>query len=478
LYDHIIFKNWEIKIMTNAFQELMQIRNRPEDPSAEITGCDPVYPTTFKVAETAAAALAANGVAISDIWELKTGRRQNVSVDVRHAAAAVASSNHLHYQNDAGQYEPAADSPLAKMAYDIIKPYPTKDGRLFMPHFGIKHLKETVLGVLGCEFSMDEIGKAVARWDAEELDQAIAAVNGCGGIVRTEEEWLQHPHGKALAAQAVVEIEKIGDSDPEPFPVDGPPLHGTRVLDLTRILAGPVAARTLGEYGADVLMVAARHTPQIKKFMVDLSHGKRSCFLDMGIKEEAAQLKELVKQADVFSQGYRPDTLAKRGFGPEELAAIRPGLIYTSINCYGSGGPLSNRGGWEQIAQTVTGISHENGDFPELLPVYFCDYTTGYLGAYGTLLALARRAREGGSYHVKVSLCQSAMFLQRQGRAAITGSEDGLSAAEVSALQMESKTSYGDIRHLAPVIRYSETQPKWAGPTPALGGDTAEWLRS
>ncbi|MEP3247130.1 MAG: CoA transferase [Sneathiella sp.] len=462
--------------MNNAFQELMKIRNRPEDPVAEITGSDPVYQTPFKVAETGASVLAATGVAVSDIWEMKTGRRQNVSVDIRHAAAALKSSDYLEFKDEDGGYQPMNDSPLATAAYGTIVPYPTRDGKLFMPHFGIRHLKEKVLAVLDCDFNNDSIGDAVAKWDAEALDAAIAAVGGCGGIVRSAAEWQAHPHGQALAAQAVVEIEKIGESEPEPFPEAGPPLQGVRVLDLTRILAGPVAARTLGEYGADVLMVAAKHVPQIKKFVIDLSHGKRSCFLNMDDGEEAVHLKELVKQSDVFSQGYRPDAIAKKGFGPKELADVRPGLIYTSIDCYGSGGPFSDRGGWEQIAQTVTGISRENGEFPELLPVYFCDYTTGYLGAYGTLLALARRAREGGSYHVKVSLCQSAMFLQRQERLADPNVGKPLTPEEVVALQMTSQTSYGDIRHLGPVIRYSETQPNWPGPSPALGGDQAVWM--
>jgi crotonobetainyl-CoA:carnitine CoA-transferase CaiB-like acyl-CoA transferase len=462
--------------MKTAFQELMQIRNRSEDPNAVIRGHDPVYPTRFRVAEMAASVLAANGVAVSDIWQMKTGRRQQVTVDVRHAAAAVNSSNYLEFRQPGGHYLPMEDSPAATAAYDTIIPYPTKDGRLFMPHFGIKHLKETVLGILGCDFNTDAIAKAVVKWNAEELDQTIAAANACGGIVRTQDEWRQHPHGKALAAQAVVEIEKIGDSEPEPFPEAGPPLAGIRVLDLTRILAGPVAARTLGEYGADVLMVSAPHTPQIKKFVIDLSHGKRSCFLDIGKKDEAAQLKQLVRTGDVFSQGYRPGVLEARGFGAEELATHRPGLIYTSINCYGSGGPFSDRGGWEQIAQTVTGLSHENADFPKLLPVYICDYSTGYLGAYGTMLALARRAEEGGSYHVKVSLCQSAMLLQRQERVAYSSEHRGLEPTEVAPLQMRSETSYGFIRHLGPLIRYSETQPHWAGPSCALGGHKAEWL--
>jgi crotonobetainyl-CoA:carnitine CoA-transferase CaiB-like acyl-CoA transferase len=232
----------------------------------------------------------------------------------------------------------------------------------------------------------------------------------------------------------------------------------------------------MAEHGADVLMVGASHVPQIKKFVLELSHGKRSCFLDLSTAEESSRLKELVRGADVFSQGYRPGVLDARGFGPEELSAERPGLIYTSINCYGSGGPFSNRGGWEQIAQTVTGISQEVGHPPRLLPVYFCDYSTGYLGAYGTLLALARRAVEGGSYHVKVSLCRSAMFLQDQGRIDYPREGMGISEEEVRPLQMDSETTYGHIRHLGPVIRFSESKPGWAWPSPALGADRAEWL--
>jgi len=462
--------------MNAALQDLLKIRSRDDMPSVEITGNDPVYSTRFKVAETGAAILAATGVAISDIWEMKTGRSQKVSVDVRHAAMALNSVAHLMIRQSDGEYKVYGDSPLAQAAYDTIRAYPTKDGRWFMPHFGMKQLKEKVLGILDCEQTQESIAKAVAKWDAEEIDQRIAAANACGGIVRTEEEWRNHPHGQVLGAQAVVEIEKIGESEPEPFPEDGPALQGVRVLDLTRILAGPVAARTMAEHGADVLMVGASHVPQIKKFVLELSHGKRSCFLDLNTAEEAARLKELVRGADVFSQGYRPGVLDARGFGPEELAKERPGLIYTSINCYGEGGPYSNRGGWEQIAQTVTGISHEVGNPPELLPIYFCDYSTGYLGAYGTLLALARRAVEGGSYHVKVSLCRSAMFLQDQGRVDYPREGMGISVEEARSLQMDSETTYGKVRHLGPVIRFSESKPGWGWPSPALGADKAEWL--
>jgi crotonobetainyl-CoA:carnitine CoA-transferase CaiB-like acyl-CoA transferase len=468
--------------MNAAFQELMEIRDRPGEDGregvAEITGADPVFSTRFKIGETGAAVLGAVGVAVADIWEMKTGRRQTVAIDVRHAAAALKSYAFLQIRQADGSYALFGNTGGATANYLITQPFPTRDGRWFLPHFGIKHLKDRVLGVLNCEGDPESVAGAVARWDAQDLEDAIAEARACGGMVRDNAEWLAHPHGRALAAQPVVEIEKIGDSGPEPFPTGGPALAGIRVLDLTRILAGPVAARTCAEHGADVLMVAAEHTPQTKNFVIDLSHGKRSCYLDLNEGGEMEQLRQLVRGADVFSQGYRPGALDGRGFGAEELAALRPGLIYTSINCYGQHGPFKERAGWEQVAQTVTGICHENGEGgpPTLLPAPACDYTTGYLGAYGTLLALARRAVEGGSYHVKVSLCQSGMFLQRQGRVDYAAQEMGHSEAEAAALRMESDTAYGAIRHLAPVIRFSESEPGWSRPAPALGTDRAEWL--
>src|SRR4029077_1593207 len=198
------------------------------------------------------------------------------------------------------------------------------------------------------------VAGAVATWDALDLEVAIEEARVCGGMVRSNEEWVRHAHGQVLAAKPIVEIFKIGDSDPEPLPRDGRPLSGIRALDLTRILAGPMAARTLAEHGANVLMVTAERLPQIPEHVLDTSHGKRSCFLDLLQREGGNRLRTLIREADVFSQGYRPGVVAKLGFGPEEVAALRPGIVYASINCYGAEGPFSHRGGWEQVAQTMT----------------------------------------------------------------------------------------------------------------------------
>ncbi len=464
--------------MNAAFQELMGIRNRSDGAEAEISGADPVYSSHFKIGETGAAVLAAIGVAVSDIWEMKTGRRQRVSIDARKGAAAHKSFAYLEARQADGSYQPFPLAAAVLTTLTMTQPYETRDGRWFLPHFGLEHLKDRVLGVLGCQATPEAVAQAIGQRDALELEGAIDEARACGGMIRENSEWLAHPHGQALAARPLVEIEKIGDSDPEPFAEDdGPPLGAIRVLDLTRILAGPVAARTCAEFGAEVLMVAAQHAPQIEPFVIDLSHGKRSCFLDLDQPAEAERLRQLVAGADVFSQGYRPGVLAARGFGAEDLAALRPGLIYTSIDCFGQYGPLRQRAGWEQVAQAVTGLCHDSGsERPALLPAAACDYSTGYLGAFGILLALARRATEGGSYHVKVSLCQSGMVLYRQGKTEPPEPDLDLAPDELAALRMESDSGYGPIRHLGPLLELSETTPGWSRPSPALGSDNAEWL--
>ncbi len=227
---------------------------------------------------------------------------------------------------------------------------------------------------------------------------------------------------------------RIGDAAREPLP--GPravergarPLSGVRVLDLTRVLAGPTCARTLAEHGAEVLHVRSPKLPSIEPFVIDTNPGKRSCYLELDRREEVAQLRALVRDAHVFSQGYRPGALARRGFAPEALTQLRPGIIVVSIDCYGHDGPFAGRPGWEQLAQTVTGMAHEHaGDkHPALVPAAINDYTTGYLGALGVMCALARRASEGGSWHVRVSLARTAMWIMSLPRTAPAGMASGL----------------------------------------------------
>ncbi|MEQ9122277.1 MAG: CoA transferase, partial [Alphaproteobacteria bacterium] len=348
------------------------------------------------------------------------------------------------------------------------------------PHFGLPHLKQRVLGVRGAEPNPESVRAAVAKWDALDLEAAIDEARACGAMVRSNAEWLAGEHGQILAGKPIVEIFKVADSDPEPLPAGDRPRAGIKARGRARLLAGPTPARTRAEHGAAVLMATSPRLPQIAEHVLDTNHGKRSCYLDLTNAEDVATLRRLVADADVFSQGYRPGVMQKHGFAPEDLAALRPGIVCVSISCFGADGPFSHRAGWEQVAQTVTGICHDGRkegepDRPALLPAAANDYITGYLAAYGVMLALARRAREGGSYHVRVSLCQSGMFIYRQGKVDFDRWNMDLTTEELDAIRIETRPKSGPLRHLGPLLEMSETPPGWVRPTPELGGDPAEW---
>ncbi|MGF6851670.1 CoA transferase [Paraburkholderia sp. CI3] len=471
----------------NAFTELMTIRGGlpPGADEVEITGADPMYVSPFKLGETCAGALAARGVAANDLWELRTGHRQKISIDVRAAAATSRYGGDMTLRrNEHGEYQPIPYSEAMKHMVSLTQPWQARDGRWVLPHTNLPHLERRVLDVLDSHSTVDSVRKGVARWNSDALEDAIAEAQACAGKVRTPEEWLAHPHGAYLASRPVVEITKLADGEPEPLPPGTRPLSGIRVLDLTRILAGPTAALGMAEHGADVLMVTAPHLPQVASFVRDTSHGKRSCFLDMDRAGEAERLRELVSEADVLIDGYRPNRLAAHGFGVDELVKLRPGLIHVSVNCYGSGGPFADRAGWDQVAQAVTGMCHTQGHAtgagqPQLTPVFTCDFLTGFLATFGAMIALARRVREGGTYRVQVSLCQSAMLLQRQGLLEdFRDAAGSLTSAEFEALAVcDDDTVYGDLKTLGPVLRMSETPCTWLGTTPEPGSSKADWLR-
>ena len=472
---------------SNAFRELMEIRGgqAPADTEVTVTGQDPFFASPFKFGETAAAALAARAVAANDLWELKTGRRQKISLTVPTAAATcLAGTSQTQCQNTDGKYIGIEPSEALTHMVSITQPFECADGRWFLPHFNLPHLEKKVLDVLNCEGTPEAVAEAVSKWNSKDLDRAIYEAGATGGIVFTAKEWLQHPHGKHLASIPVVTITKLADSEPVPMPEGGSqPLSGIRVLELCRILAGPTCGISLAEHGADVLMVTAPQLPQVPNFVRDVSHGKRSCFLDYTKPEESRRLHELAKDADVFLEGYRPGSMERHGFGPEDLLKENKSFVYVTVDCFGPGGVYSDRAGWDQVAQAVTGIAvtegeQEHAGQPKLTPVYACDFLTGFMGAFGAMVALRRRATEGGSYQVHVSLCQSAMLMQREGLA--EGFENAPGALDPETFEAyavcDNGTIYGNLKTLGPVIRMSETPPRWDKTSPALGSSKPEWL--
>ena len=301
--------------------------------------------------------------------------------------------------------------------------------------------------------------------------------------LRSADEWRRHPQGIALGKVPPIEIFKIGDAPPEPL--RGPragepgarPLSGARVLDLTRVLAGPTCARTMAEHGAEVLHVRGPRLPFVEPFVIDTNPGKRSCYLDLDRSDDAEQLRVLARDADVFSQGYRFGAFARRGFSPEALAGMRPGIVVVSINCYGHEGPWAGRPGWEQLAQTTSGMAleHSGSEHPALVGAALNDYTTGYLGAAGAMLALARRATEGGSWHVRVSLSRTAMWIMSLPRIAADAIAHPVDAAEIAPWMIEMQTAWGELKRLGPIARMSATPPRWDLPPAKLGSHPAAW---
>ena len=438
-------------------------------------GIDPILPTSFRIGETGAAALAAVGLAISDLWELRTGRRQEVSVDTRQATASLRSGKYMHLDG----------APVSTEHNDVMGVYPARNGRWSYLHCNFPNHRAAALSVLGVAEDREAVRQAVAQWDALELEEAIIAAKGAGGMVRTMEEWAQHPQAAAIASLPLMEIVKIGDSPPEKLSDGDRPLSGIRVLDLTRVLAGPTCARTLAEHGADVMKITGAHLPNIGYQEYDTGHGKISAQLDLREQNDLDTLRGLVRETDVFSQGYRPGTLGMRGLSPEELAQIRPGIVYVSLSAFSHVGPWASRRGFDTVVQTVSGITSRQGQMfpgnepgPQFYPVSAIDYLTGYLMAFGALVSLARRAREGGSWLVRISLAQTGRWLVGRGQVPDTELNDipvEFTAAEVKRWSMVSNTPMGNLHHLGPVVHLSETPPRWARPSVPLGHDEPVW---
>ncbi|MGO9196027.1 MAG: CoA transferase [Acidimicrobiales bacterium] len=442
------------------------------DPAVEwaVEGSDPVLATPLAVGEAAGIAIAAGGVAAAAVHAVRTGVAQRVTTSVERAATSLLSFLYLRVESDGTQVAPGVERRVP-VAVGLFR---CRDGRFIHLHGSFPSLLERTLAVLGCEADLSAITAAVGSWDAQELEDTLAEAGTCGALVRSCEEWRAHRQGVELAATSVVELRRVGEAPPETPPPGSTPLEGIRVLDLTRVLAGPACGRSLAQHGADVLLVNSPGLPNVEPFVMDTSHGKHSAFCDLDQPEGTARLRELLGGADVFVNGYRSGALARRGFGPEEAVALRPGLVYVSINCYGHSGPFETRPGWEQLAQSVTGMAQLQGspDGPALVPAAACDYTTGYLAAAGVMAALARRAVEGGSWHVRVSLARTGMWIEQMGR---RNRAEATGVANTSAWMLSSATPFGQLHHLAPPLEMSVTPPAWARVSVPLGTDPAGW---
>ena len=333
---------------------------------------------------------------------------------------------------------------------------------------------------LECEDHREAVATTIKnQWPAEKLEQALSDRGLCAAMVRSPEQWLLNPQAQAVAQLPLLEIIKIADSEKIVFPKGNRPLAGIRTLDLSRVIAGPVCGKTLAEHGAEILHITSPQLPFVLPLVMDNGFGKLSAHLDLNIPEHKQQLSALIQEADIFLQTYRPHALEERGFGPQQLAKLRPGIIYISLSAYSHLGPWQMRHGYDSLVQCATGLVAEQSQNqlpPKHLPAQSLDYITGYLAAFGAMLALHKRATIGGSYLVRVSLAQTAHWLKSLGRVTQFASCQIPSREDILDLLVQEDSGFGRLEHVAPALKMSETRVFYNNPSVPLGTHQAKWL--
>lgn len=455
----------------NVLAQLWADAAMPADAldAVRLTGNDPVLPSSFAVGTAAQVTIAAAALAAATLHREAGGPAQTVSVDMRHAATEFHSE---HWMRVNGNPPPSVWDKIAGV-------YPTADGYVRL-HTNMPHHRDGVLQILGCSHDRDEVAKTLTGWKAVDFEQACADAGIVGSAYRSIAEWEAHPHGQAVPTMPVVSITRIGDAPAEPVPKAARPLSGVRVLDLTRVIAGPVCGRTLAAHGADVLLVISPNLPNVGELAIDTGRGKLATHLELRDAADRETLRGLVKGADIFVQGYRPGGLAAKGFSPEETARIRPGIVHVSLSAYGQVGPWSAKRGFDSLVQTATGINHAEAEAagqtaPKPLPVQALDHATGYLMAFGALAALRRRATEGGSWHVQLSLVRTGHWLRSLGRI-----EGGLACrspaeAEIAEFMQESESGFGRLHAVRHAAILSATPARWDRPSVPPGTHSPIW---
>ena len=426
-----------------------------------------MLPTSLPIGTLASAALGATGLAAAALWQLRGGTLQQVGVDTRAATLAMTSATYLRVNGEA-----------VKSWDPITGYYRVRDGEWVYLHGNFAHLRDGLLKLFDVPNDPAALRAALATWSAADIEDAAGQRGLCGVVVRTSAAWESHPQARATTALPLIEITRIGDAPPQPLASAARPLSDIRVLDLSRVIAGPMSARTLAEHGATVLQVGATHLPSIESLVIDTGFGKHSCAVDLDTAAGVHALHGLIDNADIFLNAYRPGALERRGFSPAALAERRPGIVYVTISAFSRAGPWAQRRGYDTLVAAASGLTWTGSGDPARLPCQPLDYLTGYLGAFGAMLALQRRAQQGGSWHVQLSLERTSAWIREMTVA--LGREDAVAtvvppAAEIVDLYAESPSRFGSLRHLKPVVQMSDTPARWERPPVPLGSDPALW---
>jgi crotonobetainyl-CoA:carnitine CoA-transferase CaiB-like acyl-CoA transferase len=435
-----------------------------------LEGTPPVLNSPHQVALAGGVALLAQGAAVTALWERRGGRPQTVAVDARDPVFALNPFPWLRRNDHVAINLAQAREPCGGY-------FETADGGHVFVTTPSPRQRDRLLLLLGTPNDHAAVAAAIGKYDGEEIEDAFIREGLPGALVRDAAEWQRLPHGIAVAGEPVIRVERIGDGDPEPLGPGSRPLDGIRVADLTHVVAGPTVSRYLAEQGADVLHLGPIHVKLIDHtgMTLETNMGKRSAIVDFD-DDGAGVLAALLRDADVFVQAWRPGMLESRGFGPAEVAAARPGIIYVSVSCYGPAGPWAGRAGYDPVALASTGITADEArhdTFKNAPPGVLTDGYAGFLGAAAVASVLARRAVEGGSWHISISLARLATWLQEFGQYP-EGTPEGPAIGAPRTRRIES--AFGTLDYVAPALRYSETTSYFDKPPVPVGASRPQWL--
>ncbi|MGY3321475.1 CoA transferase [Pseudomonas sp. TE3911] len=422
-------------------------------------------PSTYAVTELASASIGAAGQAVAQLIQQQTGRLPSVSVDRRLASFWFSSSI-----RPIGWQVPPLWDPVAG-------DYASADGWIRL-HTNAPHHRAAAERVLGKVADRAEMAGKVAAWNAAELEQAIVDQGGCAAQMRAWRAWQQHPQGLAVNAEALVQRRTFKTTTDKPWLGSAArPLAGLKVLDLTRVLAGPVASRFLAGLGADVLRIDSP-TWNEPGVVPEMTLGKRCARLDLKTPEGRMIFERLLKDADILLHGYRADALEHLGYTAPELQHIAPGLIDVSLNAYGWSGPWRNRRGFDSLVQMSSGIAEagmlwKHANKPVPLPLQALDHATGYLMAASAIQALGERLQSGRGGSARLSLARTATLLVEAGQApeqpALREEEPGDQGLVVE------QTAWGQAHRLLPPLTIGGTPLQWDLPAGELGSHRPQW---
>ncbi|MFJ2297028.1 CoA transferase [Streptomyces sp. NPDC087894] len=421
-------------------------------------------PARLPVMELARATVAVCSLAAAELTSVRTGRPvPRVRVEDESVATAFLSDRLVRVDGQAW----STFAPLSRF-------WRAADGWV-RTHANYPHHRARLLTALGVpgDASEEAVAGAIAGRTALEVEETVYAAGGLAVAARSPEEWAKSEQGALVAGQPLLTTARVADAPNRVLGDAALPCAGLRVLDLTRVLAGPVATRTLALLGADVLRIDAPQLAESQEAHNDTGMGKRSTTLDLGDATGRRVFEGLLDEAHVVVTGYRPGALDRFGLTPEALAGRRPGLVIAQLSAWGRYGPWHERRGFDSLVQVATGIAEleDSPDSPGALPAQALDHGTGYLLAAGVLRALTEQHRTGGTRLVRLALTQTAHWLVHD-LVPAPGEDNGFDAGRWLT---ETDSPMGRLRHALPPVSYEGGPVNWARPPGLWGTDAAVW---